>query len=98
MILHGGFKSERKHQRADNCILFYVLIPGIVTRRPLVLQLNKIEEGQQDYAQFLHTKSKKFTDFCMSFYRYILRFLLSGLFYLSIVHPIQIKCVLKGMF
>uniref|UniRef100_A0A166F8C0 Dynamin-type G domain-containing protein n=1 Tax=Daucus carota subsp. sativus TaxID=79200 RepID=A0A166F8C0_DAUCS len=36
---------------------------GIVTRRPLVLQLNKIDEGQQDYAQFLHTGNKKFTDF-----------------------------------
>ncbi|CAK9172640.1 unnamed protein product [Ilex paraguariensis] len=36
---------------------------GIVTRRPLVLQLNKTEQGQEDYAQFLHTGNKKFTDF-----------------------------------
>ncbi|KAL8112600.1 hypothetical protein AgCh_020067 [Apium graveolens] len=36
---------------------------GIVTRRPLVLQLNQIEKGQQDYAQFLHTGNKRFTDF-----------------------------------
>ncbi|XP_006358605.1 dynamin-related protein 1E-like [Solanum tuberosum] len=38
---------------------------GIVTRRPLVLQLYKIEPGQQDYAQFLHTGNKKFLDFAM---------------------------------
>ncbi|XP_055821136.1 phragmoplastin DRP1E-like [Solanum dulcamara] len=38
---------------------------GIVTRRPLVLQLYKIEPGQQDYAQFLHTGKKKFLDFAM---------------------------------
>ncbi|KAK4364529.1 hypothetical protein RND71_015887 [Anisodus tanguticus] len=36
---------------------------GIVTRRPLVLQLYKTEPGQQDYAQFLHTGNRKFLDF-----------------------------------
>ncbi|XP_072967351.1 phragmoplastin DRP1E-like [Typha angustifolia] len=36
---------------------------GIVTRRPLVLQLQQIEEGQQEYAEFLHLPRKKFTDF-----------------------------------
>lgn len=36
---------------------------GIVTRRPLVLQLHKIEEGLQDYAEFLHLPKKRFTDF-----------------------------------
>ncbi|KAK1552804.1 hypothetical protein Q3G72_023763 [Acer saccharum] len=35
---------------------------GIVTRRPLVLQLHKIERGT-DYAEFLHAPRKKFTDF-----------------------------------
>ncbi|KAJ7942869.1 Dynamin [Quillaja saponaria] len=35
---------------------------GIVTRRPLVLQLHKIE-GQSEYAEFLHAPRKKFTDF-----------------------------------
>ncbi|KAL3501995.1 hypothetical protein ACH5RR_036444 [Cinchona calisaya] len=35
---------------------------GIVTRRPLVLQLHKIE-GQSEYAEFLHAPKKKFTDF-----------------------------------
>ncbi|KAK7263344.1 hypothetical protein RJT34_30932 [Clitoria ternatea] len=38
---------------------------GIVTRRPLVLQLNKTEEGLQDYAEFLHLPKKRFTDFSM---------------------------------
>uniref|UniRef100_A0A6N2M3K5 Dynamin-type G domain-containing protein n=1 Tax=Salix viminalis TaxID=40686 RepID=A0A6N2M3K5_SALVM len=35
---------------------------GIVTRRPLVLQLHKIDGGS-DYAEFLHTPKKKYTDF-----------------------------------
>jgi GTPase SAR1 family protein len=36
---------------------------GIVTRRPLVLQLHKTDEGSRDYAEFLHQPRKKFTDF-----------------------------------
>ncbi|XP_042019562.1 phragmoplastin DRP1C-like isoform X1 [Salvia splendens] len=35
---------------------------GIVTRRPLVLQLHKTEGGT-DYAEFLHAPRKKFADF-----------------------------------
>ncbi|KAL8137981.1 hypothetical protein V2J09_003982 [Rumex salicifolius] len=35
---------------------------GIVTRRPLVLQLHKTEGGTE-YAEFLHNTRKKFTDF-----------------------------------
>ncbi|XP_027155744.1 dynamin-related protein 1C-like [Coffea eugenioides] len=35
---------------------------GIVTRRPLVLQLHKIE-GQSEYAEFLHAPKKRFNDF-----------------------------------
>lgn len=48
-------------------VLDYLVIfsPGIVTRRPLVLQLYNTEQGQEDYAQFLHQENKKFTDFCM---------------------------------
>ncbi|KAI8530056.1 hypothetical protein RHMOL_Rhmol11G0025100 [Rhododendron molle] len=38
---------------------------GIVTRRPLVLQLYNTEQGQEDYAQFLHQENKKFTDFSL---------------------------------
>ncbi|KAJ0970761.1 hypothetical protein J5N97_018720 [Dioscorea zingiberensis] len=38
---------------------------GIVTRRPLVLQLHKTEEGQQEYAEFLHLPNRKFTDFSL---------------------------------
>ncbi|KAJ3672884.1 hypothetical protein LUZ60_006258 [Juncus effusus] len=37
---------------------------GIVTRRPLVLQLHKTEGGQE-YAEFLHAPRKRFTDFAM---------------------------------
>ncbi|XP_023521345.1 dynamin-related protein 1E-like [Cucurbita pepo subsp. pepo] len=36
---------------------------GIVTRRPLVLQLHKTEEGSQEYAEFLHLPKRRFTDF-----------------------------------
>ncbi|CAN0877165.1 Phragmoplastin DRP1C [Linum grandiflorum] len=37
---------------------------GIVTRRPLVLQLHKLEDGRaSDYAEFLHAPRKKWTDF-----------------------------------
>ncbi|KAJ0981262.1 hypothetical protein J5N97_009517 [Dioscorea zingiberensis] len=36
---------------------------GIVTRRPLVLQLHKTEGGQAEYAEFLHAPRKKFSDF-----------------------------------
>eukprot|EP00897_Mesotaenium_endlicherianum_P008362 jgi/Mesen1/7554/ME000392S06817 len=35
---------------------------GIVTRRPLVLQLHKIEDGRE-YAEFLHKPGQKYTDF-----------------------------------
>ncbi|KAJ7950692.1 putative Dynamin [Quillaja saponaria] len=43
---------------------------GIVTRRPLVLQLHKTElhkaeDGSQDYAEFLHLPSRRFTNFSM---------------------------------
>ncbi|PRQ57019.1 putative dynamin central domain, dynamin, GTPase domain, GTPase effector domain, Dynamin superfamily [Rosa chinensis] len=36
---------------------------GIVTRRPLVLQLHKTDEGTQEYAEFLHLSKRRFTDF-----------------------------------
>ncbi|GAU32598.1 hypothetical protein TSUD_71460 [Trifolium subterraneum] len=36
---------------------------GIVTRRPLVLQLHKSDEGTREYAEFLHLPRKRFTDF-----------------------------------
>ncbi|XP_028954356.1 phragmoplastin DRP1E-like, partial [Malus sylvestris] len=36
---------------------------GMVTRRPLVLQLHKTEQGMQEYAEFLHLEKKRFTDF-----------------------------------
>ncbi|KAF2604774.1 hypothetical protein F2Q70_00026481 [Brassica cretica] len=38
---------------------------GIVTRRPLVLQLHKMEEGTEESAQFLHLPKRQFTDFAL---------------------------------
>ncbi|PSS03940.1 Dynamin-related protein like [Actinidia chinensis var. chinensis] len=35
---------------------------GIVTRRPLVLQLHRIDDGRE-YAEFMHQPRKKYTDF-----------------------------------
>uniref|UniRef100_A0A452ZUN7 Dynamin-type G domain-containing protein n=1 Tax=Aegilops tauschii subsp. strangulata TaxID=200361 RepID=A0A452ZUN7_AEGTS len=37
---------------------------GIVTRRPLVLQLHRID-GDREYAEFMHVPRKRFTDFAM---------------------------------
>jgi len=36
---------------------------GICTRRPLILQLIHIDEGQKEYGEFLHTESKKYYKF-----------------------------------
>ena len=36
---------------------------GIVTRRPLVLQLHKTDEGGPEYAEFLHLPKRRFSDF-----------------------------------
>ncbi|CAN7128342.1 unnamed protein product [Brassica rapa subsp. narinosa] len=36
---------------------------GIVTRRPLVLKLQTIDDGTREYAEFLHLPRKRFTDF-----------------------------------
>lgn len=41
----------------------FILYAGIVTRRPLVLQLHKLEQGSREYAEFLHLPRKRFTDF-----------------------------------
>ncbi|XP_051149653.1 phragmoplastin DRP1E-like [Andrographis paniculata] len=38
---------------------------GIVTRRPLVLQLQQTEEGQKEYAEFGHLSGRHFTDFSL---------------------------------
>ncbi|KYK64854.1 dynamin-related protein DRPA, partial [Toxoplasma gondii TgCatPRC2] len=36
---------------------------GIVTRRPLILQLRNASELQEEFGEFLHCPSRKFTDF-----------------------------------
>lgn len=43
------------------------LLIGIVTRRPLVLQLHKTDDGRAEYAEFLHAPKKKFSDFGTSY-------------------------------
>lgn len=53
---------------------------GIVTRRPLVLQLHKSDEGTREYAEFLHLPRKRFTDFgTFSFLTLISRFFVNAL-------------------
>lgn len=39
-------------------------VEGIVTRRPLVLQLHQTE-GPPEYAEFLHLPKRRFTNFGM---------------------------------
>ncbi|TQD94857.1 hypothetical protein C1H46_019557 [Malus baccata] len=46
-------------------VVDFVTISGIVTRRPLVLQLHKTDEGTQEYAEFLHLSKRRFTDFAL---------------------------------
>ncbi|CAN1309310.1 Phragmoplastin DRP1B [Linum perenne] len=43
-------------------MLLMLLSTGIVTRRPLVLQLHKIDETRE-YGEFMHLPRKRFTDF-----------------------------------
>ncbi|KAG9140647.1 hypothetical protein Leryth_006842 [Lithospermum erythrorhizon] len=38
---------------------------GIVTRRPLVLQLHKTNDGSQEYAEFAHMPRRQFSDFSL---------------------------------
>ncbi|CAH9097895.1 unnamed protein product [Cuscuta epithymum] len=38
---------------------------GIVTRRPLVLQLQKPRDGLEEYAEFVHLPRRRFTDFSL---------------------------------
>ncbi|VFQ97327.1 unnamed protein product [Cuscuta campestris] len=38
---------------------------GIVTRRPLVLQLHKTKDGLEEYAEFAHLPRRQFTDFAL---------------------------------
>lgn len=41
-----------------------LVLAGIVTRRPLVLQLHKTNDGQEEYAEFAHLPRRRFSDFC----------------------------------
>jgi hypothetical protein len=46
-------------------------VAGIVTRRPLVLQLHKIDD-KVEYAEFLHMPKKKFADFGKKYFHVML--------------------------
>lgn len=58
-----GGQSAGKSSVLENCVGkdFLPRGSGIVTRRPLILQLNYVEKGE--WGEFLHQKGKKFTDF-----------------------------------
>ena len=43
-------------------IINAIVLAGIVTRRPLVLQLHRVEENRE-WAEFMHLPRKRFTDF-----------------------------------
>lgn len=43
-------------------IINAIVFIGIVTRRPLVLQLHRVEENRE-WAEFMHLPRKRFTDF-----------------------------------
>jgi hypothetical protein len=47
---------------SEMSVLFGCQSVGIVTRRPLVLQLHRID-GDREYAEFMHLPRKRFTDF-----------------------------------
>lgn len=67
LVIISGSKND-----VDFCFNFQLIFDcgfesntlraGIVTRRPLVLQLQKIDEGRE-YAEFMHLPRKRFTDF-----------------------------------
>lgn len=53
---------------------------GIVTRRPLVLQLQQTDKGQQEYAEFGHLARRKFTDFGNCYFIMVIVTQLFGLY------------------
>ncbi|XP_065198009.1 dynamin-1-like [Sycon ciliatum] len=58
-----GGQSAGKSSVLENCVGkdFLPRGSGIVTRRPLVLQLNHVPKGE--WGEFLHAKGRKFTNF-----------------------------------
>uniref|UniRef100_A0A9I9CNM8 Dynamin-related protein 1E n=1 Tax=Cucumis melo TaxID=3656 RepID=A0A9I9CNM8_CUCME len=69
-VVGGQFISLSKQSSGKSSVLestvgrdFLPRGSGIVTRRPLVLQLHKTEQGSQEYAEFLHLPKRRFTDF-----------------------------------
>lgn len=79
----GNYRFYTCGVRIGGCDLKFIdnwcminVFAGIVTRRPLVLQLHKSDEGTREYAEFLHLPRKRFTDFgTFSFLTLIFSFL-----------------------
>lgn len=76
-LCHSSFHSDLKHfyyHILHNYVTYIRamseivcgIYSGIVTRRPLVLQLHKTDDGQQEYAEFGHLPRRRFTDFGIS--------------------------------
>ncbi|RKP12082.1 Dynamin central region-domain-containing protein [Piptocephalis cylindrospora] len=64
-IVVVGSQSSGKSSVLENLVArdFLPRGSGIVTRRPLILQLVNVPEGEEEYGEFLHHPGKKFTDF-----------------------------------
>lgn len=60
-----GLIDKKKYSYHVLFLMVFVRFSGIVTRRPLVLQLHKTEPGITEYAEFLHKQRERFTDFGM---------------------------------
>ncbi|CAB4483638.1 uncharacterized protein OCT59_019758 [Rhizophagus irregularis] len=64
-IIVVGSQSSGKSSVLENIVQrdFLPRGNGIVTRRPLVLQLINIQNTEEEYGEFLHAPDQKFTDF-----------------------------------
>ncbi|XP_062112104.1 putative callose synthase 6 isoform X2 [Humulus lupulus] len=62
-LVGGLFENGYRKCRKERCLPFFLIIKKIMTRRPLVLQLDKTNEGAEKYAEFLHLCKRRFTDF-----------------------------------
>lgn len=64
-IVVVGSQSSGKSSVLENLVGrdFLPRGSGIVTRRPLILQLNRTEAGTQEYAEFGHNSELRLTNF-----------------------------------
>jgi GTPase SAR1 family protein len=64
-IVVVGSQSSGKSSVLENLVGkdFLPRGSGIVTRRPLILQMNQTESGTTEYGEFFHKPGEKFVDF-----------------------------------